>query len=113
MENREKLMQRDVLLLVTVGLSLLNGQAFSPYFDPIYFLLRPFIAGTFISTPLAAFYVTSIFVSVVSLAVAGIPAAIYERLRGLDETTPISIAIWLGALIVISIPTGMAFFTAS
>ena len=112
MHERQDTMQRDVLLVATAATSLLNGQGFSPIFDPIFFLLRPFIAGTFLSTPLVFFYVTSLFISLMTLLIAGVPAAIYERVRGFQSSTPISIGIWLIATALLSFPAVLAYFTA-
>lgn len=97
MENREQTMQRDVLLIATAALSLVNGMHFSPWFDPVAVLLRPFVAGTFFASPLLFLYLTSIFISLMTLLIAGIPAALYERWQGLRETTPTSLMIWLAA----------------
>lgn len=108
MQERETLLKKDVLLVATAGASLLNGMHFSPYFDPIAILLRPFLAGTVLATPLASLYVSSLFVSLLSLLIAGVPAALYERARGLKESTPVSIGIWLAAIVVITIPSFLA-----
>lgn len=108
MDEREQIMKRDVLLVAIAGISLLNGMHFSPYFDPVAILLRPFIAGTLLSTPLLSLYLTSIFVSLMSLLIAGIPAAIYERLTGQRESTATSLGIWLGALVAITLPAILA-----
>ena len=108
MEEREQVMKRDVLLVAIAGLSLLNGMHFSPYFDPVAILLRPFIAGTLLSTPLVSLYLTSMFISLMSLLIAGIPAAIYERMRGHTQSTATSLGIWLAALLMITIPALLA-----
>lgn len=100
---REQTMQRDVLLLAAAGASLLNGMHFSPLFDPVFFLLRPFVASV-LSSGLVLFYLTSIFISIMTLVIAGIPAAIYERLRGQTESSPMSIGIWLLATLVLALP---------
>jgi len=112
MHDRQDTMQRDVLLVATAATSLLNGQGFSPIFDPIFFLLRPFIAGTFLSTPLVFFYITSLFISLMTLLIAGVPAAIYERFRGFPGSTPVSIGIWFIATALLSFPAVLAYFTA-
>jgi len=96
-------MQRDVLLVAAAAISLLNGMHFSPLFDPIFFLLRPFVAPLF-SSGLVLFYLTSIFISVMTLVIAGIPAAIYERIRGQPESSPVSIGIWLVSTILVALP---------
>lgn len=108
LENREDLLKRDVLLLATAGVSLLNGMHFSPYFDPVFILLKPFIAGTLLSTPLVLFYLTSIFISLMTLLIAGIPAALYERYRGLQDSDSSSLGIWLAGTLLLAAPSLMA-----
>lgn len=102
--EREQLMKRDALLVAIAGVSLVNGMHFSPYFDPIAILLRPFLAGTFLATPIVFLYLTSIFTSLMCLLIAGVPAAIYERVTGAKDSTPTSLGIWLAALVVLSLP---------
>ena len=108
MDAREQLMKRDVLLVATAGASLLNGMHFSPYFDPVAILLRPFLAGTMLGSPIVALYISSLFVSLMTLLIAGIPAAVYERLKGLRESTPASLGIWLGATVLLALPSLLA-----
>lgn len=103
MEHREQSLQKDVMLVATAALSLANGASASPLFDPVFFLLRPFVAQI-ASSPLILFYLTSLFISAMTLLLAGIPAAIYERIRGHTDSTPVSIGIWLVATAVLSIP---------
>jgi len=107
--ERQQTMQRDVLLVATAAFSLLNGQSFSPMFDPVLFLLQPFIAQL-VTSPILLFYLTSLFLGLMTLIFAGIPAALYERLRDHQESTPISIGIWLVATILLTLPTIMAWF---
>lgn len=103
--ERQDMMQRDVLLMVTAGISLINGMHTSPYFDPVFILLRPFAAGFFITSPLLLLYFTSLFVSLLTLVIGGVPAAIYERLRGQDRSTPVSIGIWAAGVTLIAAPS--------
>ena len=98
------MMQRDVLLMVTAGLSLLNGMHFSPYFDPVFILMKPFAASFFITSPLLLLYFTSLFVSLLTVLIGGIPAALYERARGLETSTPVSLGIWASCVAVIAAP---------
>lgn len=100
MDKRQDMMQRDVTMVAIAALSLVNGMHFSPWFDPIAILLRPFLAGTFLGTPLVSLYVTSFFISAMTLMIAGVPAALYERFKGDGETTPTSLYIWLVATIL-------------
>jgi ABC-type transport system involved in multi-copper enzyme maturation permease subunit len=103
LHQREQTMQRDVLLVAAAAVSLVNGMHFSPLFDPIFFLLRPFVAPV-LSSPLVLFYLTSIFISVMTLVVAGVPAALYERVRGQSQSSPVSIGIWFAATVVLALP---------
>lgn len=107
-DNRDELLRRDVLLVATAGVSLVNGMHFSPYFDPVFILLQPFIAGTFLSTPLVMFYLTSIFISLMTLLIAGVPAALYERFRGIAESSAMSLGIWLACTIGLAVPSFLA-----
>lgn len=105
LDDRQNTMQRDVLLVAIAACSLLNGMHFSPYFDPVAILLKPFLAGTLLGTPIVFLYLASIFCSLMSLLIAGIPAAIYERIKGQTQSTPTSLGIWLVAIVVITIPS--------
>lgn len=102
MDQRQATMQRDVTIVATAGLSLVNGMHFSPWFDPVAILLKPFLAGTFLGTPIVFLYLTSIFISAMTLLVAGVPAALYERFKGDQESTPASLYIWLAATIFLT-----------
>lgn len=104
-QRRMDMMRRDVFLVAAAGLSLLNGMHFSPWFDPVAILLKPFVAGTFLATPLVFLYLASIFISLMTLLIAGIPAALYERFTGAKESTSVSLGIWLGATLLLSLPS--------
>ena len=105
LDQRQNLMQRDVLLMVIAGLSLVNGMHFSPYFDPAFLLLRPFAAGFFVTSPLVLLYLTSLFVSILTVAIGGVPAAVIERLRGHETSTPGTLKIWAAGVAVLAAPT--------
>lgn len=105
LHGRQNLMQRDVLLMAMAGLSLVNGMHVSPYFDPAFLLLRPFAAGFFVTSPLVLLYLTSLFVSILTVAVGGIPAALVERARGHPTSTPGTLMLWLLGVGVVAAPT--------
>lgn len=111
LQSRQDTMQRDVLLVATAGLSLLNGQSTSPLFDPVLLLLRPFVAQL-ITSPLLLLYLTSMFLSLMTLLVAGVPAALYERMRGEKESTPVSLGIWFAVTLLLTAPTILIWFGA-
>jgi hypothetical protein len=102
--ERETLMQRDGILVGIAGFSLVNGMHVSPWFDPVYILLRPFTPTLIVSSPLLTFYFTSLFLAVMSVALAGVPAAIFERVTGRRESDTTSLLIWLGFVLLFAIP---------
>jgi hypothetical protein len=105
LQGREDALKKDGVYIGIAGLSLLNGMHFSPYFDPLFILLKPFAPGFFLTSPLLMFYFTSLFISTMTLIVGGVPAAIYERNKGLTESTRTSLWVWLGGILVLTIPT--------
>ncbi|MCZ8259657.1 MAG: hypothetical protein O9333_05960 [Beijerinckiaceae bacterium] len=102
--ERETMMQRDGILVGIAGFSLVNGMHVSPWFDPIYILLRPFTPTLIVSSPLLTFYFTSLFISVMSVALAAVPAALFERLTGRKESDTTSMLIWLAFVLLFAIP---------
>lgn len=102
--ERETLMQRDGILVGIAGFSLVNGMHVSPWFDPVYILMRPFTPTLIVSSPLLTFYFTSLFISVMSVALAGVPAAIFERMTGRKESDTTSLLIWLAFVLLFAIP---------
>jgi hypothetical protein len=101
----QRLLGRYVLLAGTVAVSLVNGLDFSPFFDSIAYYLYSFAKDTPFFHAEAFYYLTSLAISLMTLLLAGIPAALYERLRGLSQSTPVSLAIWLVAALLLSLPT--------
>jgi hypothetical protein len=47
---------------------------------------------------------SSLMVSTATIIIAGIPAAIYERIRGDKESTPVSLWIWLAGTALLTLP---------
>jgi len=112
-QHRQDMMQRDVLLMVVAGLSLINGMHFSAWFDPFFFLFKPFAASFYLTSPILLLYVTSLLLSTLTLLIGGVPAAIYERARGLETSTPVSIGIWVGGVALVAAPTLLGLAGAS
>lgn len=109
MDDRERLLRQDVLLAGILGISVLNGMHFSPWFDPAYLLARPFFQITFwISSPIIVFYFTSLALSTLTVMLAGVPAAIFERITGREKSDAISLGIWFAAALLLSIPALLA-----
>ena len=101
MDQRQDAMQMDVLLVATAGLSLMNGMTWSPVLFPFVVLLKALLAGTFLASPLVLTYLASLLASATTLLLAGVPAALYERAKGLNASTPVSIGIWLLATLAL------------
>ncbi len=89
--------------LAAMGASTLNGAPSSPLFDPVLYLLRPALAPLPVD-PEVLFYLSSVFIALLTLAIAGIPAAIWERVRGLTQSSWGSMLIWMLAAVVVSLP---------
>ncbi len=104
-DQRQEQMQSDVLLVATAGLSLLNGMPFSPVLLPFLALLKALMAGTWLASPIVVTYLASIMASATTLVLAGVPAALYERAKGLERSTAMSLGIWLaGTLLLVVLP---------
>lgn len=101
-------MNRDLLLVGTVGASLLNGMHFSPFFEPALVLLRPVLSNFYISSQIISLYLTSIFLGLLTLILAGIPAALFERFTGRRQSDVASLGIWLAATLVLVLPSLLA-----
>lgn len=96
-----------LLLLATAGVSILNAMPFSPLYDSVAYFLYLFTRGSAAVRPDMLAYLTSLFMAVLTLLLAGIPAAAYERVRGMRESTPVSLAIWLIAAALLTLPAAM------
>lgn len=101
---------RSLLLLLVAVAAMPNGLFFSPLFDSVLFMLPRTAAAFFIKGQTAMFYLTGIVLWLFTLVLAGIPAAIYDRVRRLPGGSPVSLLIWLLAALLLSIPSLQAAF---
>ena len=92
-------------LAATIALALLNGSESSPLFDAASFYLYGFAKDLPLFNVQAFSYLTSLALAVLTLLVAGIPPALYERARGLANSTPFSLALWLLLTLLLTLPT--------
>ena len=96
-------MTREQLLLLVICACVING-LFSPQLilavsiSPAWY--PPFLPRT----PSLLFYMSSITVSTVTLILSGIPAALYERFSGQEESNKFSLGIWLIAAVLMALP---------
>lgn len=91
------------LFVAVLGVTLLNG--FVSPMVPLVFVLAPIWMPEFAPhTPIAILYGTSLIVSVSTLVVSGVPAALFERLTGRADTDSSSMLVWLGTAILLTLP---------
>ncbi len=90
-------------LVLVLGVAMLNG-LFSPalrivvLFAPVWYpALLPQTAGLL-------FFLSSLIVATLTLMIAGVPAAIYERLSGAPDSNFISMGIWLFGVLILTAP---------
>ena len=97
---------RYLALAGSVLLALLNGSLYSPIYDSVDQILYLFSRSSLHAglLPLQP-YRTTLFIASMTLLIGGIPAALYERLRGLAQTTPASAALWFLTTLLLSLPT--------
>jgi len=96
-------MDRQPFILSIAAFGIVSG-IFSPltYFMRLWLL--NFFPAFFIDTPSITILVSSLFTATIVIMLAGIPAAIYERLSGLRDSNSVSLWIWLACTALISVP---------
>jgi len=87
-----------------LALAILNG-IFSPFlvFTARLIVLHLAPALLLLGPVMVAFF-ASLLAATASLVIAGIPAALFERITGRRETDAASAAVWLASLGVVSFP---------
>jgi len=98
---------RGMLLVAAAAIALFNGSLWSPFFDSVAYILYLTTRGVPLMTAARASDVTPIVIAVMTLMLAGIPAAVYERIRGSPTSTTVSLGIWLVATLLLTLPTIM------
>jgi hypothetical protein len=97
------MLDRQTLLLLVVGLSMVNG-IFSPYLRlaiPVAAVLMPELFPRTIEWVL---FWSSILLATATLLFSGVPAALYERLIARDREGTASMWIWLAGATLLSLP---------
>jgi hypothetical protein len=110
--QRPRLFGHGVPLVGVAAIAVFNGTLFSPIFDSIFYYLDTFARGSLFYSPQLYLNLTSVFIALMTLLIAGIPAALYERIRGLKTSSPVSLGIWLLTAVLLSLPTIMSYFGA-
>jgi hypothetical protein len=105
LEQRTAALRQDGLLVGIAGFSLLSGMHFSPYFEPAFILVKFFGPAFFVNSTLLLLYFTSLLVSLSALVIAGVPAALFERLTGRRQSDAVSLGIWCAGCALIAMPS--------
>lgn len=99
------LMRHGVPLAGTVALAVVNGMPLTSFYDSVSYVLYLFTRGSPFIGQDALEYLTTLAIAVVTLLLGAVPAALYERLRGLQQSTPVSLCIWLATTGLIALPS--------
>lgn len=94
---------RDHLLVLAVGLCALSG-IFNPAARLFGRIVIQEFFPTFVQYPLMLDYAASLLGATAVLILSGIPAALYERFQGLEQSNGVSLAIWSIGAAVLGIP---------
>lgn len=101
-------MGREPLIITVMGLGMLSGM-FSPLRDQALILMLAFAPAFFIASPGMILYVTMLFVSALTIMLAGVAAALFERATGRATTDETSLAVWAGATAILALPAIATF----
>lgn len=86
-----------------LGTATVNG-IFSPA-TPVAYVLSGLWYPSFLPfSPAIALFMASLAVSTLTLMIAGVPAALFERLTGRREPSAAATWIWLAGVMVLSLP---------
>lgn len=96
-------MTPQALFVAVLGITLVNGSV-SPVL-PLVFFLAPIWLPEFVPpTTIVLYYGASLIVSVSTLVVSGVPAALFERLTSRQETDQTAMLVWLGTALLMTLP---------
>lgn len=96
-------MNNQPYALAIAAFGVLNG-LFSPLLTQVVAAMIVLAPGFFAPSAPILFFVSSLVLSTLTIMVAGIPAALYERFTGATTSTPVSMWIWLAAIGLLTLP---------
>lgn len=96
---------RPLLLALAACAAMPNGLFFSPLFDSVLFILPRASGAFFLTGETSTFYMSGMLLWLVTLGLAGIPAALYERFFTRRQPSVVSLLIWIAAAAALSIPS--------
>ena len=98
-------MSRESYIFAIAAFGLISG-----LFNPIMLALAKPLAAMFASGLLVAglvglsYFFTIVFAATMTIMLGGLPAAVFERITGRQETDQTSLFIWLACTALISLP---------
>lgn len=105
--NPVDLAVRSLILIAAAAAALFNGSLLSPIYDSVSYILYLSTRNFPLMTAARAASATQVVIALMTLLIAGIPAAIYERIRGLHTSSVVSLCIWAVAVLLLTVPTLM------
>jgi hypothetical protein len=97
-------MNREPLLILLVGIAIMNGLS-SPFVFVLVGIMPAWYPQLIPVTPALVFYLSSLICSTLVLLISGVPAALFERLTGRQETDGSSLLVWTAGAVVLSLPS--------
>lgn len=102
-------MKDQPYIIPIVFFAMING-----VFSPFLLALVPFVMALtpafFIQSTAFIFYLSSLLLATLTLIVGGIPAALYERWTGAEESTGFSMWLWMCGTGLLTLPAAANFF---
>lgn len=96
-------MNRQILFIGIVGLSILNGML-SPFLPIAISITAVLMPEVFPRSPGWVLFFSSILISSGTLLLSGVPAALYERLWEGGGASNVPMVIWLAGAVLLSLP---------
>jgi hypothetical protein len=96
-------MNRDHFWIAILGVAIVNG-IFSPYLAPVWALRGLWYPFFLPASPAIALFISSLVVSTLTLMIAGVPAALYERATASEDSNTVSMWIWLAGVLLLALP---------
>lgn len=93
---------RDIFIAVSL-VSIANGFV-SPFLILGFGLAVRWLPEGLAAIPQVALFVASLFVSFGTLLLSGVPAALFERATGRQETDRTAMLIWLAGAVLLTLP---------
>lgn len=93
---------RGLLVAATIAVAIFNGTRSSPFYDTVAYLLHLNLRGYPYMTARMLSDTATWPIALLTLMLAGVPAALYERIRGLRSSDAVSLAIWLAMTLLLT-----------